>query len=194
VNKMKKTLPLVCIIFLVFSIAGCSKPAEPVAQAAEPAPEAQPAAVPEPQPVAQEPAAEPSKQSGVSALVGNWSLEAQYVWDSQSGQWAPGIPLEDGTMTQTPPEPIITEILGGIDTSWCPDSIQETGAEYITILPGGCWKVSGNTMAEVDLPPDMGTGEMAWEIKDSNLEMDITFKDPDGTVSARNKAVLIPLD
>jgi hypothetical protein len=201
VNQMKTFLTFICILLLVFSI-GCSKqeatepvavpveqppaeptaPVEPVAQEAQPvAPEQQPAAQPAPVPIV----------TGATALISNWSLEEQYVWESN--QWVPGIVLDDGTATEIPPEPIIMEILGGVDSAWCPDVKQESGAEYITIVPGGCWKVTGNTMTEIDLPPEAGTGSMNWQIKDSKLEMDITFKDQSGTETNRNKAVLLAL-
>ncbi len=204
VNQMKTFLTFICILLLVFSI-GCSKqeatapivapaeptapvePAVPVAPVQEPQPAAQPAA-PEPQPAAQ-----PAPiATSTAALISNWSLEEQYIWDIVTNQWAPGIFLEDGTVTAIPPEPIIMEILGGANTDWCPDAKPESGVEYVTLVPGGCWKVAGNTMTEIDLPPEAGTGSMNWQIKDSKLEMDITFKEPDGAVN-RNKAVLLAL-
>lgn len=206
---MKAAISFVCIIFLVFSIAGCSRAAEPTPVAQQQAqetqaPEAQPAIAEQP---AQQPAPEPvsapagpaspvhtvSKATGVSALVGNWSLEGQYAWDPEAKQWAPGIVLDDGTVTEVPPEMIITEILQGVDSDWCPDAKAESGAEYVTIVPGGCWKVTGSAMVAVDIPPEEGSGSMAWEIRGSTLEMDITFKDASGAETDRNKAVLARL-
>jgi hypothetical protein len=126
-------------------------------------------------------------------MIGNWSLEEQYQWDNEAKQWAPGILLDDGTMTDVPPEPINTEIIKGIDKNWCPDVKPESGAEYITIIPGGCWKMSGKTGVAADIPPESGSGVMSWEIQNSNLEMDISFKDASGDEIGRNKAVLAPL-
>ena len=202
VRTMKTFLAFICILLLVFALVGCSKqapkesekvaaPAAPIEQPpAEPAVsvETAPAAQPEPKPVEAAPA-----ESRTSQLIGVWSLDKQLQWNPETSAWEPGIFLDDGSVTEVPPEPTIIEFVKGLDVDWCAGIETESGVEYVSMLPGGCWQVKGDVLKEVGMPPEVGIGSLSWEKKGENLEITIAYNDETNAELSRSKAVLGPM-
>lgn len=197
---MKNFLTFVCILLLVFSLAGCSKQAaqapEKVSEPAVPV-EQPPIAPAEPQAPAQPETkpleAAPAEQGKASQLIGAWSLDKQLQWNPETSAWEPGIVLDDGSATEVPPEPTTIEFVRGLDAEWCSGIEAESGVEYISMLPGGCWQVKGDVLKEVGMPPEVGVGSLSWEKKGENLEITISYNDETNTELSRSKAALSPM-
>lgn len=190
---MKTFLAFICILLLLFSI-GCSKKAEPVIQ---PAPVAENITAPEPSAPVQQPEPKPVEaapaESRTSQLIGAWSLDKQLQWNPETSAWEPGIPLDDGSAVEVPPETTTIEFVRGLDTDWCTGIETESGAEYVSMLPGGCWQAKGDVLKEVGMPPEVGFGSLSWEKKGENLEITISYTDETNAELSRSKAVLSPM-
>lgn len=194
---MKTFLAFICIILLVFSLAGCSKQAakEPENVTAPAAPVEQPPAEPV---AAAEPAAPAAPETKPAAsvtaqLTGNWSLEKQVTWNTETKTWEPGIPLDDGSLTDVPPDEEIMELAPGLDKDWCAGVEQEGNVEYISMIPGGCFKVAGSALEEVGVPPEAGITTVTWVKSGENLELTFVFKDETGAELSRDKSILSPV-
>lgn len=193
-------LTLTCIFLLLFSTIGCTKKAELAPAIPSPAEATVPDKILPPEPVIEKNVVEnktveaaPIDTSKTSLLVGAWSLEKQLQFNPETSKWEPGIILDDGLAVEAPPEPTTIEFIKGMDSEWCAGIAQESGVEYLSMIPGGCWKLKGNALEEVGMPPEVGIGTMSWEKTGEALEVTITYNDETGAELSRNKIVLSSL-
>ncbi|MBI4979972.1 hypothetical protein HZC30_00270 [Candidatus Woesearchaeota archaeon] len=135
--------------------------------------------------------------SDPSLLLGFWKQEKQYNWNNETKNWEPGLVLENGTITDTLPEPSYREFIKGIPkyipVESCPVDPTEKGIEYFTMMPGGCFRYYGGIRLEfIPMQDALGSGYTDWVLKGESqeiLELETTVLDETGAVFDQSKAI-----